>query len=104
LDDDDGTTDGEATLRLLPAVDDAAAAAPAPALEQWVVQRGDHLWSIAESHLSEVLGRAPTDAEITPYWRLVVEHNRPRLSNPSEPDLIFVGEVYELPPVPQLGA
>jgi hypothetical protein len=106
--DDGNPAEGWATLSLLPsgkaAGESVASASPAPSAERWVVRRGDCLWSIAESHLGDVLGRPPSDAETTPYWRLVVEHNRPHLSNPHDPNLIFVGEVIELPPPGPAGA
>jgi LysM domain len=95
LDEEPEATDGWATLSLRPPEKVVPAT---PATERWTVQRGDHLWSIAESHLGDVLGRPPTDAEIAPYWRRLIEHNRSRLHDPREPDLIFVGQVFELPP------
>ncbi len=105
LDDEAGRAEGEATLSLLPPVKLHHVEAPAPPpLETWIVQPGDHLWSIAESHLAEVMGRQPTDSEIAPYWRQVIEHNRSRLSDPAHPDLLFVGESIELPAPPQPGA
>lgn len=63
-----------------------------------VVGSGDHLWSIAEAALTTSLGRAPSDAEIDPYWRAVVEINRENLEDPDNPDLLFSGQVIELPP------
>jgi tRNA A-37 threonylcarbamoyl transferase component Bud32 len=62
-----------------------------------VVERGEHLWGIAEAELEHRLGRAPTDAEIAPYWRFVVAVNRDRLADPEEPDLIFSGQSILLP-------
>jgi nucleoid-associated protein YgaU len=63
-----------------------------------VVERGDNLWEIAAAHLTATFGRHPTDPELAPYWRIVVEHNRSRLRS-GNPDLIYPGEVVELPPV-----
>lgn len=57
---------------------------------------GDHLWGLAERRVSEVLGRAPSDPEIAPYWRAVVEQNRATLRS-GDPDLIHPGEVVVLP-------
>jgi nucleoid-associated protein YgaU len=93
--DDPDAADGSATLRRL-APDKPGSQPAAP--QEWVVARGDHLWSIAEAHLGDVLGRPPTDAEITPYWRALIDHNRSRLSDPDLPDMIFPGQVFELPP------
>jgi nucleoid-associated protein YgaU len=61
-----------------------------------VVEKGDHLWGISASHLEERLTRAPNPAEITPYWREVIEVNRDRLRS-GDPDLIFPGETVVLP-------
>jgi len=61
-----------------------------------VVAPGDHLWGIAERTLTERLGRAPTDAEIAPYWSRLIEDNRDLLAT-GDPDLIFAGQVFRLP-------
>ena len=63
-----------------------------------VVEPGDHLWKISASHLEEVLERPVELSEIDPYWRVVIETNRASLSS-GDPDLIFPGEVIELPQV-----
>ncbi|MGH9117377.1 MAG: LysM peptidoglycan-binding domain-containing protein [Acidimicrobiales bacterium] len=98
LDDEAGVSGGEATLSMLPPDKRHRVEEPAPPpLETWIVRAGDHLWSIAEAHLTEVMGRPPTDAETAPYWRLLIEHNRSRLSHPDQPDLLFVGQSVELP-------
>jgi nucleoid-associated protein YgaU len=67
----------------------------APAAEVTVAP-GDHLWGIAERTLAAQLGRAPTDAEIAPYWSRLIEANRDRLAT-GDPDLIFAGQVFRLP-------
>lgn len=61
-----------------------------------VVARGDHLWKISERHLDLVLGRRPQNSEISPYWRRVIEANRPGLRS-GDPDLIYPGEIVTLP-------
>lgn len=58
-----------------------------------VVERGDHLWKISVRRLEEVAPEHP----IAPYWRDVVDVNTPRLRS-GDPDLVFPGEVIELPP------
>jgi nucleoid-associated protein YgaU len=63
-----------------------------------VVQPGDHLWKISASHLEGILDRPAEPAEIDPYWRVVIETNRASLSS-GDPDLIYPGEVIELPQV-----
>ncbi len=65
------------------------------------VVRGDNLWTIARTHLAEVRGRRAadlSDREIAAYWVTVVEANRGGLRS-GDPDLIYPGEVVELPPV-----
>lgn len=69
------------------------------ASDRWVVAPGDHLWGIAEETLADHLGRPPTDAEVVPYWRLVIEANRDRLVHRDDPDLILPGQELVLPPV-----
>lgn len=64
--------------------------------ESVVVERGDHLWKISSRHLGEMLGRTATNPETSPYWRSVIDINRGRLRS-GDPDLIYPGEVIELP-------
>jgi hypothetical protein len=58
---------------------------------------GDHLWSLAEQDLAGVLGRIPTEAEVQPHWMQVVDINRNKLVDPDNPDLIFAGQVFDMP-------
>lgn len=60
-----------------------------------VVETGDHLWKISADHL----GAGAADGEIAPYWRHVVEVNTPRLRS-GDPDLIYPGEIVDLPATP----
>jgi len=39
----------------------------------------------------------PTDAEVEPYWRRLIDLNRSRLVDPGNPDLIFPTQVFDLP-------
>ena len=64
------------------------------------VVEGDHFWSIAEDILSEHWGRAPTDAELTPFWADMVELNKDRLLPPNDPDLIYPEQRFVIPPLP----
>jgi len=83
----------------------AGADTPPPTLpNMWVIRPGDHLWSVAAHTLSAHLGRIATDDEVDPYWRAVVKLNRSSLVNPNDPDLVFSGQVIELPPLPSGGA
>lgn len=81
----------------------AAAAPPAagPVPRTWVIQRGQHLWSVASTVLAEAMGREPGDREVAIYWRALIERNRHLLP---DPDLVHVGLTIELPdPVPSRG-
>lgn len=106
----DGRTDPTLTMRLLPAESPVpAAVAPAPAVAApapqashttWTVVPGECFWSIAEDVLARAWGRSPTDAEIVPYWRVLIEANRDRLADRANEDLIFPGQVFTVPPAP----
>lgn len=91
---EDPGTDGSATLRLLP-VD-----VPAVGGTTWVLEPGDHLWAVAETHLADALGRTVSDAEVTPYWAALVELNRGVLLDPENADLVYPGQTIALPPLP----
>lgn len=67
------------------------AAAP---LDRWTVRPGEHLWSIAE----QVVPPGAGEAEVAAYWSRLVTLNRAALADPDCPDLLFVGQVLELPP------
>lgn len=75
---------------------------PGPAVDlaapddRWTVTAGDSFWSIAEEVVGESLGRPPTDAEVGPYWRAIVEANRDRLVS-GDPDLLVPGQVLSVP-------
>lgn len=79
---------------------DAHPAPGHPAATTWTVAPGDSLWSIAEEVLADAWGRPPADAEVDPFWRALVEVNRPRLADPTDPDLVHPGLVLEVPPLP----
>ena len=57
-----------------------------------VVAPGDHFWKISQRRLATVDPQAP----VGPYWRRVVEANRDNIRS-GDPDLIYPGEVVELP-------
>lgn len=92
---------GTATMRPVDQAPSAATHSPvvgAPAT--WTVAVGESLWSIAEEVLVDAWGRAASDAEVEPYWRVLVAANRGRLVDPADPDLIHPGQVLEVPAVP----
>ncbi len=87
-------------MRRLPdepqAVEDAEVS-PIAAGTARTVQPGDHFWSIAESELVAARSRPVSDSEIDPYWRRLVAANLVEVPNP---DLLFPGQVVQVPPVP----
>lgn len=74
----------------------APSGSPAPVA--WTVAPGECFWSVAERVQTTHLGYAAADGEIVPYWRRLIEANRANLAHPDNPDLIFPGQVFELPP------
>lgn len=63
-----------------------------------VVERGDNLWTISEDRLEGDLGRDPTDAEVAPYWRQVIDANEDRYVRSGNPSLLHPGQTLVLPP------
>lgn len=100
-----GTPAATVTMHLLapaePAVPRVVApvpdVAPAPATNQWTVRPGECFWSVAERVLTDRAGRPPTDAEIVPYWRRLIEANRDQLVHRDNPDLILPGQTFTVP-------
>lgn len=88
------------TLPPAPVPSPSAPTVPTPPLTTVTLGPGDHLWSVAARTLAAAWGRVPSEREVAPYWRLVVDLNRAGLPNPGDPDLVFPGEVVHLPPVP----
>jgi serine/threonine protein kinase len=67
---------------------------------RWTIGTGDHMWRVAEVSLALSWGRRPTEVDIDAYWRSLIAANRDRLADPRNPDLVFVGQVLDLPPIP----
>ena len=95
------------TMRLLgPTAAPVPDALPPPATpssrsdDSWTVRPGECFWSIAADVLERAWNRPPTDAEIVPYWRVLIEENRSRLGDRDNADLIFPGQVFTVPPPP----
>ena len=70
---------------------------PTEANRQVTVVRGDNMWSIARAELTARLGRRPTNAEVDPYWRQLIDLNRDRLVHRDDPGLIYPGQTFDLP-------
>ena len=90
-------------MRRLPDQADATPSPPPPPPlppPTWTVAPGDSFWSVAERLVAQAAERAPSDAEIAPYWRQLVEDNRSRLRDPSNADLLFPGQVLVVPAPP----
>ena len=92
------------------AIDDGAPRpppAPAPPTATppatWVIRPGDNLWSVAAATLARAWGRVPSDPEVDDYWTRLIAVNRIRLAYRDDPDLVFPGQVFELPPPPPAG-
>lgn len=94
------TGDQPGTMRVDDSVPpEATMHAEPPQPVTWTVSTGDHLWSISLRSLAVAWGREPTDAEVDPYWRAVVDANRARLVDPANPDLIYAGQELVLPAI-----
>jgi hypothetical protein len=74
----------------------APAPVPTTSATEVVIAPGDHLWAVAERALAARLGRAPTDAEIVPFWTRLIEVNRDRLIS-GDPDLVLPGQRFVVP-------
>jgi len=62
-----------------------------------VVRPGDSFWRLAERNEAQRLGRRPSETEVVTCWKQLIKINRHRLVVPDNPDLIFPGQVLEMP-------
>jgi hypothetical protein len=60
------------------------------------VQPGDNLWVIARADVARRANRDPSDRDIAAYWLRVIAANRATLRS-GDPNLIYPGEIVELP-------
>ena len=67
-----------------------------PGRTTWTIQPGEHFWHVASVVVAE-RGSTPTEFEIARYWRSLIEANRSVLADPTNPDLVFPGQVLTLP-------
>lgn len=64
------------------------------------VEAGESFWTIADELLADAWHRPPSVAEVDAYWRQLMAANWGRLVHDDEPDLLFAGQVLDLPPPP----
>lgn len=64
-----------------------------------IVQPGDSLWTIAETHLRQSHDAPVSKAELDGYWRRLIEANRERLAHADDPNQIYSGQRIVLPPI-----
>ncbi len=95
--------DTTATMRVIgqrPSAPPPARSQAAAPVTTWTIRPGDSFWSVAHGVLTEAWRRPPTDAELMPYWRVLIARNRSRLVDSDNADLVYAGQVFELPPPP----
>lgn len=98
-----GPGDAEGTARMVPVVASAEESSSdqereARTRERWTVTEGESFWTIANQIMAEARARPVSAEELDGYWRLLIEANRSRLADPSNPDLIYPGQVFDVPP------
>jgi hypothetical protein len=98
----DESMGGSATMRSVEPARPAATPPPGPPAspDEWTIRPGDHLWGLAETALATTWARGPSDAEVADYLQAIVELNRDVLVVPGHPDLVFPGQVFTRPAVP----
>lgn len=64
------------------------------------IEPGEHLWAVAARTLEQHSAATPTETEVAAYWLELIERNRDRLPDPTDPDLVHPGTVLALPPLP----
>jgi LysM repeat protein len=62
------------------------------------VRKGDNLWKLSANELADAHGTRPTNREIVPYWKTVIDANEDTLRS-GDPDLIYPGEEVILPAI-----
>lgn len=84
-----------------PVEDHASSTGPSagPTLAHHTIVSGDHLWGVAEQTLATIWGAPPEPAETAAYLQRLIEANRSVLAVENDPDLVFPGQVFALPPV-----
>lgn len=67
------------------------------AFSTWTLQAGEHLWYVASEVMADHLGHQPTADETAAYHQRLVESNRSMLAVADQPDLVYPGQVLDLP-------
>ncbi len=94
-----GAAQRDAAGRGATAPEPAPRSHPAPPVEPtWRVRPGESFWTIAERTVRRAAGAAATDEQVTAYWHQLVERNHAALADRDNPDLIYPGQVFNLPP------
>ena len=63
----------------------------------YTVIRGDNFWRISEQVLRMRLGSQPSASQIAQYSAQLISNNQEALTDPENPGLILVGQVFQLP-------
>ena len=70
---------------------------PNGALDEVEVRPGDNLWVMAERHLQGSTGGPANEDEIRSHWETVIELNRDRFADPTNPSRIYAGQQIQMP-------
>lgn len=70
-----------------------------PRCDEHTVVAGESFWRIAAERLEHASGSPPRDADVVVYWRRLIDHNRDRLADPANPDLLYPGQRLVVPEV-----
>lgn len=76
------------------------AAGTTPLSEPVQVERGEHFWQLATDALTSAWGRPPSDPELAPFWADMIELNQANLAVAGQPDLVYAGQTFLVPPIP----
>lgn len=69
-----------------------------PVTSTWTVRPGDDFWTIAEMVVGAGSASGESTSVVGGYWLQLMAANRSRLPDPTDPSLLFPGQVLVLPP------